>query len=104
MAKLATESSRSTITFSYPGATPSISADGTQNGIVWVLERGQSNPANLHAYDATNLGNELYNSDQAAAGRDAFGTGSRFVTPVIANGKVYVATTTGVAIFGLLPR
>ena len=62
------------------------------------------NPVVLHAYDATNLGKELYNSNQAAAGRDAFGSGNKFVTPVIANGKVYVATPTGVAIFGLLPQ
>ena len=55
----------------------------------------------LHAYDATNLGNELYNSNQAAGGRDSF-TDNKFITPVVANGKVFVGTTTGVAVFGLL--
>jgi outer membrane protein assembly factor BamB len=56
----------------------------------------------LHAFDATNL-HELYNSGQAANGRDDFGTGNKFITPMIVNGKVYVGTQTGVAVFGLLP-
>ena len=57
-------------------------------------------PAVLHAYDATNL-HELYNSNQAANGRDQFG-GNKFITPTIINGKVYVGTTNGVGVFGLL--
>jgi len=56
----------------------------------------------LHAYDATRLTNELYNSNQAANGRDHFGAGNKFITPTIAHGKVYVGTTTGVGVFGLL--
>jgi hypothetical protein len=56
----------------------------------------------LHAYDATNLGNELYNSSQAPNGRDSF-TDNKFITPMIANGKVYVGTPTGVTVFGILP-
>jgi hypothetical protein len=56
----------------------------------------------LHAYDATNL-NELYNSNQASGGRDQFGAGNKFITPMIANGKVFVGTPNGVAVFGLLP-
>ena len=55
----------------------------------------------LHAYDAANLGHELYNSSQAANGRDSFAD-NKFITPVLANGKVYVGTPTGVVIFGLL--
>jgi hypothetical protein len=66
---------------------------------VWAAENG--NIAALHAYDATNLANELYNSNQAGA-RDQFGPGNKFVTPMIANGKVYVGTSSGVAVFGLL--
>jgi hypothetical protein len=85
--------------FGTPGATPSVSANGTSNGIVWAAENG--NIAALHAYDATNLANELYNSNQAGA-RDQFGPGNKFVTPMIANGKVYVGTSSGVAVFGLL--
>ncbi|MDN7177732.1 PQQ-binding-like beta-propeller repeat protein [Caballeronia sp. SEWSISQ10-4 2] len=86
-------------TFGTPGATPSISANGTSNGIVWAAENG--NIAALHAYDATNLAKELYNSNQAGS-RDQFGPGNKFITPMIANGKVYVGTSTGVAVFGLL--
>ena len=102
-AKLAgTWSSRSAATFSYPGTTPSISANGTQNGIAWAAESSMSATAVLHAYDATNLAHELYNSGQAANGRDSFGKGNKYITPLIVNGKVYVGTQTGVAVFGLL--
>ncbi len=94
-----TPASTSSHTFGYPGATPSISADGTADGIVWVAENG--GPAGLYAYDATDLGNELYDSNQAGS-RDQFGPGNKFITPTIANGKVYVGTPTGVAVFGLL--
>ncbi len=98
-AKLATTPSNRTATsFVYPGATPSVSANGTSNGIIWAVENAST--AVLHAYDATNLANELYNSNQAAAGRDHFGTGNKFITPMIVNGKVYVGTTNGVAVFG----
>jgi hypothetical protein len=86
--------------FGYPGATPSISSSGNTNGIVWAAEN--TNPAVLHAYSAATLV-ELYNSNQATNGRDHFGNGNKFITPMIANGKVYVGTTTGVGAFGLLP-
>jgi hypothetical protein len=61
-------SSQSSRQFPYPGTTTSISANGIANGIVWAVENGAT--AVLHAYDATNLGTELYNSSQAANGRD----------------------------------
>jgi hypothetical protein len=96
-------SSKSATAFGYPGATPSVSANGTSNGIVWALESGTGSAAVLHAYDATNLAKELYNSNQAAANRDSFGNGNKFLTPMIINGKVYVGTPSGVAIFGILP-
>jgi hypothetical protein len=103
-AKLASSaSSQSATSFPYPGTTPGISANGTQNGIVWALESSTGSPAVLHAYDATNLSHELYNSSQAGSGRDSFGNGNKFTTPMIVNGKVYVGTQTGVAVFGLLP-
>jgi PQQ-like domain len=86
--------------FSYPGPTPSVSANGTQNGIVWAVENGASSGV-LHAYEAGNLANELYNSSQAAGGRDTF-VDNKFITPVVVNGKVFVGTPTGVAVFGLL--
>ena len=102
-AKLATtSSSQSAVSFAYPGATPSVSANGTTNGIVWALQSATSSAAVLHAYNATNLATELYNSTQAAGSRDSFGDGNKYITPVIVNGKVYVGTPTGVAVFGLL--
>ena len=85
--------------FPYPGTSPAISANGNSAGIVWAAENGSVGA--LHAYDATNLGRELYNSNQAGA-RDQFGAGNKFITPMIANGRVYVGTTNGVAVFGLL--
>ncbi|SPE40642.1 conserved hypothetical protein [Candidatus Sulfopaludibacter sp. SbA3] len=93
--------SHSSNQFPYPGTTPSISANGNTNGIVWTVEN--SDPAVLHAYDARNVATELYNSSQAAGGRDNFGAGNKFVVPTIANGKVYVGTTNGVGVFGLRP-
>jgi hypothetical protein len=101
-------------TFGYPGTFPVISANGSSNGIVWAVEdnplnrstsRGShpgSNPALLHAYDATNLANELYNSNQARGGRDQFGIGIRFIAPIVVNGRVFIGTPKGVAEFGLL--
>ncbi len=86
--------------FGYPGATPSVSANGTSNPILWAAENNSN--AVLHAYDATNLSHELYNSNQASGGRDQFGAGNKFITPMITNGKVYVGTTNGVGVFGLL--
>ncbi len=94
-----TPSSQSSHSFPYPGATPSISANGSQNAILWAAEN--TSPAVLHAYDATNLATELYNSNQAVAGRDQFGTGNKYIVPTVANGKVYVGTTNGVGVFGL---
>jgi outer membrane protein assembly factor BamB len=87
-------------TFPYPGATPSISANGAANGILWAVEN--NSPAVLHAYLATNLAQELYNTSQAPNGRDQFGAGNKFMVPAIVNGKVYVGTPNGVAAFGLL--
>jgi hypothetical protein len=97
----ATPTSQSTAIFAYPGASPSVSANGSSNAIVWATETHQGSPAVLRAYNAANLAIEYYDSTQAAGNRDAFGTGNKFITPVIANGKVFVGTPTGVAVFGL---
>jgi hypothetical protein len=100
-AKLGTmPSSQSATRFTYPGTAPAVSANGTTDGIVWAHEN--TGTAVLHAYDATNLAKELYNSNQAAGGRDQFGTGNKFITPAIADGKVFIGTTSAVAVFGLL--
>jgi hypothetical protein len=95
-----TPASATATTFPYPGATPSISAKGSANGILWAVEN--NSPAVLHAYLAGNLAQELYNTSQAANGRDQFGSGNKFMVPTIANGRVYVGTPNGVAAFGLL--
>jgi hypothetical protein len=92
--------SQSATQFTYPGTAPSVSANGTANGIVWAHEN--SSPAVLHAYDAANLAHEIYNSNQAAGNRDQFGAGDKYITPMIADGKVFVGTTNSVAVFGLL--
>ncbi len=100
-ARLSASPTSSSHRFTYPGTFPAVSANGSSNGIVWVHEN--TSPAVLHAYDAGNLARELYNSSQAAGGRDQFGAGNKFITPTIADGKVFVGTTNGVAVFGLLP-
>jgi hypothetical protein len=93
-------SQQTTTSFIFPGSTPSISANVTSNAILWAVENATT--AVLHAYDAYNLSHELYNSNQSGT-RDNFGAGNKFITPMIANGKVFVGTPTGVAVFGLLP-
>jgi hypothetical protein len=95
-----TPSSTTASRFGYPGATPSISANGSSNAILWAVE--SSSLGVLHAYDATDLSKELYNSNQAPNGRDHFGGPNKFIVPTIADGKVFVGTPNSVAVFGLL--
>lgn len=96
-------SARSTNTFRWPGATPSISANGSIDGIVWALEtNGSGARAVLHAYNAANVAIELYSSDQNPV-RDNPGPAIKFSVPTIANGKVYVGSQGSVSVFGLLP-
>jgi hypothetical protein len=97
---VATAASQSSVSFAYPGTTPSVSAHGSSNAIVWAVENGS--PAVLHAYDASDLTRELYNSSQNAA-RDSLGPGNKFITPTVAAGRVFVGTTNSVAVFKLLP-
>jgi hypothetical protein len=98
---VAAPASQSSVSFAYPGTTPSISANQASQGIVWAVENHGGGAGVLHAYEASNLTIELYNSSQAGS-RDSF-SDNKFVTPMIANGKVFVGTPTGVIVFGLLP-
>jgi len=91
--------SHTSTSFGYPGASPTISANGTSNAIVWAAEN--TSPAVLHAYDATNLARELYNSNQAANGRDSFAAGNKFIAVSVADGKVFLGTVNSVGVFGL---
>jgi len=88
------------------GSTPSVSANGSSNAIVWALESHAAQmpvpPAVLHAYDATNVSTELYNSKQAGK-RDLAGPGVSFSVPTVMNGRVYVGTRTELDAYGLLP-
>jgi len=95
---------------SFPqGATPSVSSNGSADGIVWAIERVDSLnlqpgdlPAILYAYDATNVGTMLYNSSEMTDGRDQPGCANKFQVPTIANGRVYVATQNELDVYGLL--
>ncbi len=86
-------------TYSYPGASPIISANGAAdpNAIVWCL-----NPGQLRAYKASDFSQEIYTSDQAAASRDSVGATCRFAVPIVADARVYVPTVTGLVVYGLL--
>ena len=87
------------------GSTPSISADGTKNGIVWVLDNGgykTGAPAILHAYDATDLARELYASPPILLDTDSAAPAVKFTVPAVANGRVFVGGQKAVTVYGLL--
>src|SRR5229473_2686049 len=97
---------RSNTRMAFPGASPSFSALGTRNGIAWALQTqdySRSGPTILHAYEAVNLQNELYHSNQTGL-RDRPGGAVKFSGPTIANGKVYVGTQTTLGVYGLFPE
>jgi hypothetical protein len=104
-----TSASRSPTRFPFPGAEPSVSSQGATNGIVWAIDAGKygppsalgTGPAVLHAYDATNLATELWNSSTAPG--DQAGNAVKMVAPTIINGKVYLDTRTEIDVYGLLP-
>jgi fibronectin type 3 domain-containing protein len=102
--------SQSSHFYNFPGTTPSVSSAGTTNGIVWALDTnsttaanasGTDGPAVLYAYDAMNLGTELWDSSQGMG--NAAGFAVKFCVPTVANGKVYVGTQTEITVYGLIP-
>jgi hypothetical protein len=105
-------SSQSATSFQFPGPTPSLSAQGASSGVLWAIDSSRygvpsafgTGPAILHAYDATNLSSELWNSSLAANGRDAAGNAVKFTVPTVANGKVYIGTRTEIDVYGLFPN
>jgi uncharacterized protein (TIGR03437 family) len=89
-------SSQSQASFDFPGCVPTISSNGASNAIVWALD-----PAGvLRAYDASNLGNEIYDSNQQPD-RDVLGGYVKFSAPIVANGKVFAATPSALVVYGL---
>lgn len=90
--------------FDNPGATPAVSANGARNAIVWLIStrtwNGDERPAVLYAYDATNIQQPIYSSAQHPRDRAAWAT--RFVVPVVVNGRVYFGTRETVEAYGLL--
>jgi hypothetical protein len=96
---------KSTNMFPPRGATPSVSASGSTNGVVWILDLAawaSNGNAILDAYDATNVSNLLFSSP--ANGTGAVGPAVKFTVPTVANGKVYIGTETSFTVFGLLPN
>ena len=96
----------SAMKFANPGATPSISADGNKNAIVWAVStKVWSGPdtkaAILYAFDATRLGQPIYTSEQNGQ-RDRAAMAARFAIPVVVNGRVYFGTRSEVEVYGLL--
>ncbi|HEV2170375.1 MAG TPA: choice-of-anchor D domain-containing protein, partial [Candidatus Binatus sp.] len=89
--------------FGYPGASPVISANGTTGGIMWAINSAaweSGGPAILYAFDATNLRNELYDSNKFSS--DNAGPAVKFAVPTVANGSVYVGTQNQLDVYGLL--
>jgi hypothetical protein len=92
--------SQTTMMFNDRGPSISVSANGSNNGILWAVLHGT--PI-MYAFDATNLTNELYDTTQALHVRDKIVSTSRFVVPTVVNGKVFVGGLTQLNVFGLLP-
>ena len=104
-----TPTSQSAELYGIRGGSFAASANGNANGIFWALQNNGNSPNDdvgapgiLYAYDATNLGNGLYNSSQAGS-RDTLDFAVKFSVPLIANGKVFVAGQSQLTAFGLLP-
>ena len=89
--------------FQFPGVSPVISANGTQNGILWAIGDGSANNAVLYAFDPNNLANEFYDSTQKRV-RDRMSGYVKFSVPTVANGQVFVGSQRRLTVFGLLKK
>ena len=87
--------------FGLRGANSVVSSNGNQGAIVWSYEKSAAGGGILHAYDATDVSKELWNSNMNSE-RDALGEGIGFSTPVVAQGRIIVTYDTRVGVFGLL--
>jgi hypothetical protein len=96
-AQMSTAPVKSPDTFAWPGATLSVSANGTTGGIIWGIEY---NTQVLRAYSAANVGTELWNSTLAANNTDALGVAQKFAAPTIADGQVFAPTSTALVVYG----
>jgi hypothetical protein len=92
--------SRGMDVFPYPGSTPSITASGTTNGIVWEIEH--TSPASLFASNADDVSQRLYTSNDAGTRDNPAGNAVKFTVPTITNGKVYIGTASSLSVFALL--
>jgi hypothetical protein len=89
----AAPTSKGSFVFPFPGGQPVVSSNGSSNGIVWVMDHASG--AALHAYNASNVAQQLYMSP-------SLGTGAKWAVPTVINGKVYVGTDGHLVCFGLL--
>ncbi len=99
-AQMSTSPSQSSDTFDWPGATLAVSANGTTSGIIWGIDNGSQA---LRAYQAGSVGTELWNSTQAANNTDALGVTQKFAAPTVADGQVFVPTSTALVVYGPPP-
>ena len=91
--------------FLNPGATPTVSANGKKDAVVWAIATktwdGQDQPAVLYAFDANDISHPIYSSGQNSK-RDRAALATRFVVPIVVNGRVYFAARGEVEVYGLL--
>lgn len=96
---------RSSIKFENPGATPSVSANGNRSAVVWAIAtktwNGAERPAVLYAFDGNHIEQPIYTSEQNSK-RDRAAMATRFVIPLVANGRVYFGARGEVEVYGLL--
>ena len=102
----ATPISEDSKTSQYPAPTPTVSANGSTNGIVWAVftnKNATGGAAILRAYDAANVSRQLFDSSTKSA--NTAGPAVKFVVPTVADGRVYLylGTQSELDVYGILP-